>query len=115
MIPQFAKVQPVEHDLVTGKPKQERNEVCREPVSNRNGVTSWRGSGWLHGVRIRKNFLTKEEAAAEKASLAIKAVQVSAGSRPFHSCNKLGRGLRKQVVSTAGRRTRPAAVSIPGS
>ena len=49
---------------------------------NRNGVTSWRVSGWLHGVRIRKNFLTKEEAAAEKATLEIKAVQVSAGFRP---------------------------------
>ena len=27
---------------------------------NCNGVTSWRVAGWLHGVRIRKNFLTKE-------------------------------------------------------
>ena len=49
---------------------------------NRNGVTSWRVAGWLHGVRIRKNFLTKEEAAAEKATLEIKAAQVSAGFRP---------------------------------
>ena len=30
---------------------------------NRNGVTSWRIAGWLHGVRIRKNFKSKEEAA----------------------------------------------------
>jgi hypothetical protein len=28
---------------------------------NRNGVSSWRVAGWLHGVRIRKNFKTKEE------------------------------------------------------
>ena len=33
-------------------------------------------------MRIRKNFLTKEEAAAEKAALEIKAVQVSAGFHP---------------------------------
>lgn len=33
-------------------------------------------------MRIRKNFLTKEEAAAEKATLEIKAAQVSAGFRP---------------------------------
>lgn len=48
---------------------------------NRNGVTSWRVSGWLHGVRIRKNFPTKEEAAAEKATLELKAVQATAGMR----------------------------------
>ena len=31
---------------------------------NRNGTTSWRVSGWLHGLRIRKNLKSKEEAAA---------------------------------------------------
>jgi hypothetical protein len=29
---------------------------------NRSGVSSWRVAGWLHGVRIRKNFKTREEA-----------------------------------------------------
>src|ERR1017187_4464524 len=48
---------------------------------NRNGVTSWRVSGWLHGVRIRKNFKSKEEAAGEKASLEIKAKQDTSGLR----------------------------------
>ncbi|HVA92418.1 MAG TPA: site-specific integrase, partial [Chloroflexota bacterium] len=48
---------------------------------NRNGVTSWRVDGRLHGVRIRKNFKTREEAAAEKAVLEIKALQTSAGLR----------------------------------
>jgi hypothetical protein len=43
---------------------------------NRNGVTSWRVSGLLHGVRIRKNFKTREEAAAELAALELKAVPV---------------------------------------
>ena len=48
---------------------------------NRNGVTSWRLAGRLHGIRIRKNFKTKEEAAAEKAILELKAVQATAGLR----------------------------------
>jgi hypothetical protein len=34
---------------------------------NRNGAISWRVDGRLHGVRIRRNFKTQEEAAAEKA------------------------------------------------
>jgi hypothetical protein len=48
---------------------------------NRNGMRSWRVSGWLHGVRIRKNFKTKEEAAGEKAALEIKAEQDISGMR----------------------------------
>ena len=46
---------------------------------NRNGVTSWRVDGRLHGVRIRRNFKTQEEAAAEKAALEMKAMQSAAG------------------------------------
>ena len=49
---------------------------------NRNGVISWRVAGWLHCVRIRKNFSTKEEAAAEKATLELKALHTTAGMRP---------------------------------
>jgi integrase len=48
---------------------------------NRNGVSSWRVTGWLHGVRIRKNLKSREEAAAEKAVLEIKALQAAAGLR----------------------------------
>ena len=48
---------------------------------NRNGITSWRVAGWLHGVRIRKNFKTKEEAAAEKAALEVNALQAASGLR----------------------------------
>jgi hypothetical protein len=48
---------------------------------NRNGVISWRVSGWLAGVRIRKNLKTHREAAAEKASLEIKALQQASGVR----------------------------------
>jgi len=39
--------------------------------------------GWLHGVRIRKNLKSREEAAAEKGALEIKAMQVAAGMRRF--------------------------------
>jgi integrase len=48
---------------------------------NRNGVSSWRVSGWLHGVRIRRNFKSREEAAAGKAALEIKAEQDTPGLR----------------------------------
>jgi hypothetical protein len=46
---------------------------------NRNGVFSFRVDGRLHGVRIRRNFKTQEEAAAEKAALELKAMQSSSG------------------------------------
>ena len=49
---------------------------------NRNGATSWRVSGWLYGVRVRRNFKTKGEAASEGVSLGIKAAQESGGLRP---------------------------------
>jgi hypothetical protein len=48
---------------------------------NRNGVISWRVAGLLHGVRIRKNFKIREDAAAEKAALEIKAAQAVSGLR----------------------------------
>ena len=46
---------------------------------NRNGVFSFRVDGRLHGVRIRRNFKTQEEAAAEKAALELKAIQTTSG------------------------------------
>src|SRR5476651_404391 len=48
---------------------------------NCKGNPTWRVSGWLHGVRIRKNFKAREEAAAEKSVLEIRAVQAAAGLR----------------------------------
>ena len=48
---------------------------------NRNGSVSWRLAGWLAGVRIRKNFKTREEAAAEKAVLELRALQTTGGLR----------------------------------
>jgi hypothetical protein len=49
---------------------------------NRNGITSWRVSGWLHGIRIRKNFRTREEAIAEKGALDLRSILADAGLRP---------------------------------
>ena len=48
---------------------------------NRNGVFSFRVDGSLNGVRIRRNFKTQEEAAAEKSALEIKAQQIASGMR----------------------------------
>jgi integrase len=59
------------------------NQTAFEVVryTNRNGATSWRVSGWLHGLRVRKNFKTREEAGAEKSILEIKAAQTAHGMR----------------------------------
>jgi hypothetical protein len=46
---------------------------------NRNGVTSWRVDGRLHGARFRRNFKTREEAAAERDMLEIKALNAANG------------------------------------
>jgi len=51
------------------------------PYKNRNGSTSWRVVGWLHGDRIRKNFKNRREAAAEKATLEVQAAQTTQGMR----------------------------------
>ncbi len=48
---------------------------------NRNGVISWRVTGSINGVRVRRNFKSREEAAAEKAALEIKSAQATAGMR----------------------------------
>ena len=48
---------------------------------NRNGVVSWRASGWLHGLRVRKNFKSREEAGAELAALEAKAAQAAGNVR----------------------------------
>lgn len=46
---------------------------------NRNGIVSWRVDGRLNGLRIRRNFKSQEEAAAEKAALDIRAAQLASG------------------------------------
>jgi hypothetical protein len=48
---------------------------------NRNGTVSWRVCGYLHGARVRKNFRSREEAGAEKATLELKALQNASGLR----------------------------------
>ena len=58
-----------------------QTEFTVSRFENRNGSISWRVAGLLHGVRIRKNFKTKEDAAAEKAALEIADLQATAGMR----------------------------------
>jgi len=50
--------------------------------SNHTGTVAWRVSGLLGSVRIRRNFKTREEAAAEMAALEIKAQQIDSGDQP---------------------------------
>jgi hypothetical protein len=50
---------------------------------NRNGAVSWRVDGRLNGLRVRKNFKTREEAGAEKAAHEIRALQNASGLRPI--------------------------------
>lgn len=49
--------------------------------SNPGGTTSWRLDGWTNGIRVRRNFRTREEAAAEKAAQEIRALQATRGFR----------------------------------
>src|ERR1039458_9254256 len=53
---------------------------------NRNGVFSFRVDGQLNGVRIRRNFKTQEEAAAEKATLELKALQLASSLCAVTTC-----------------------------
>ena len=77
---------------------------------NRNGTASWRVDGRLNGVRIRRNFKTKEEACAEKATLEIRAAQIESG-RP----NEIATSLTIEQVrdaETAFRRLEGAGHSL---
>jgi hypothetical protein len=64
-----------------------RNQAFRiRRFKNRNGVFSWRIDGRLGGIRLRRNFRTPEEAAAEKAALEIKALQTASSLRAITTC-----------------------------
>ncbi|WP_068771495.1 site-specific integrase [Termitidicoccus mucosus] len=53
-----------------------------KPFKNRNGVISWRVSGWMHGLRIRRNFKDRQAAFVERGALDLKLMQTQAGLRP---------------------------------
>jgi len=53
---------------------------------NRNGVFSFRVDGQLNGVRIRRNFKSQEEAAAEKSVLELKALQLASSLSAVTTC-----------------------------
>ena len=48
---------------------------------NRNGITSWRVDGRIHGLRNRKNRKTRTVAFTEKTARDIQAAQSSTGIR----------------------------------
>jgi len=60
--------------------KQSKFSITR--FENYNGTAAWRVDGNLHGLRIRKNFKSREEAGAGKAVLEIQALQAASGIRP---------------------------------
>jgi hypothetical protein len=62
------------------------NSFVVSRFKNRNGTVSWRVSGWLSEVRIRKNFKTREEAAAEKSALELKAMHAVTNTRAAATC-----------------------------
>ena len=57
------------------------NKFSVSRFRNRNGVFSFRVDGRLNGVRIRRNFKTREEAAAERSTLEHKALGLDSGLR----------------------------------
>jgi hypothetical protein len=48
---------------------------------NQSGAKSWRVEGRIDGLRIRRNFPTREDANAERTLLEIRALQAEAGIR----------------------------------
>jgi len=60
---------------------KQATKLAVAPFENRNGSTSYRVIGWLHGERVRKNFKTREEASAERAALEIQSLQTTHGMR----------------------------------
>ncbi len=49
--------------------------------TNPSGVIVYRVAGWLDGKRVRKNFATRSEAAAERQSLELQLIQSATGVR----------------------------------
>ncbi|HTQ31313.1 MAG TPA: site-specific integrase, partial [Opitutaceae bacterium] len=52
-----------------------RSKFFVTQFENSSGTLAWRVEGRINGVRFRRNFKTKEEAAAEKAALEVSAAQ----------------------------------------
>jgi hypothetical protein len=61
--------------------KQKKTAFTIKPFKNRNGVISFRVAGWLLGERIRKNFKTREDAAAGHAALELRLLQSQSNLR----------------------------------
>jgi integrase len=59
-----------------------RSKFFVTQFANSSGTLAWRVEGRINGVRFRRNFKTKEEAAAEKDALGLCALQGSSNLRP---------------------------------
>jgi hypothetical protein len=79
-----------------------RTEFAIRRFENHNSAISWHVTGWRHGVRIRKNFKTREEAAAEKGTLEIQSIQVPDTLLWSHTVHALA----NNPVSTARRQSK---------
>lgn len=79
--------------------------------TNRNGTTSWRVTGWLHGLRVRKNFKTREEAGAEKFTLEVQAAQTAYGMRTVATSLTIEQ-VREAEVVFQRLRSRPCPLSF---
>ncbi|MGH7996481.1 MAG: hypothetical protein ACREFX_09035 [Opitutaceae bacterium] len=73
---------------------------------NRNGTASWRVSG----LRIRRNFKTREEAAAERAALEIKSEQAASGLHSVTTCLTIDQ-VREAEVAFHRLAARPQSLS----
>jgi integrase len=62
------------------------NKFSVSRFRNRNSVFSFRVEGRLNGVRIRRNFKNQEQAAAEKAVLELKALQMASNLCAVTTC-----------------------------
>jgi integrase len=69
-------------DAATNTMKETNPSFTVKPFKNRNGVISWRVSGWMHGLRIRRNFKDRQAAFVERGALDLKLMQTQAGLRP---------------------------------
>jgi hypothetical protein len=59
-----------------------QSKFSLKEFKNPSGAIVWRVTGWLNDERIRLNFKTSAEAAAEKGALEIKAYQATSRLRP---------------------------------
>jgi hypothetical protein len=77
-------------------------KLALQPYKNFSGTTSWRITGWFLGDRVRKSFKDKQEALAEKNTLAKAALKTHNITRLLiwiaEGANTQSRGARATVA-----------------